>query len=153
MTCMAMLQQRTPAPRDIKFKILVDLSLFIITMYLLCLGEEKMVFNEIMHFHYNDLYSLVPAQEPLPQGSWNLHFVDSSLVMISIYTYFVCSMPRSREVDFLKKLCIFTIWLKLPHPCTRIPVPGVIKFAIFVDLSLIIISTHLVCMNHAPKIY
>ena len=55
---------------------LVDLSLVIITtgMYLLCLWEEKKMFNEIMHFHYNDLYSHAPAQEPLSQVSWNLQF-------------------------------------------------------------------------------
>ena len=37
-------------------------------MYLLCLGEEKKLFNEIMHFHYNNLYNLAPAQDPCPKG-------------------------------------------------------------------------------------
>ena len=39
----------------------------------LCLGVDKQIFKEIMHFHYMT-YVHAPAQEPLPQGSWNLQF-------------------------------------------------------------------------------
>ena len=42
--------------------------------------------------------------------------------------------------------CIFTIW---PYLNTRSPVPGVMKFTILVDLSMVTITIHLVCMNTA----
>ena len=92
------------------------------------------------------LYSHALTQEPVPRGSWNL--VDSSSVIIIILT--VCliynSMKRRR---FLKKYCIFTIWLVWPRPSTRTPVSGITKFAIFVDPSLVIITIHLVCLNNS----
>ena len=71
LTLMATPWQRAPAPGVIKFTILVDLSLVIITIYLLsvlCLGEEKKTFKEIMHFHYVT-YMATPYEEPLPRGS------------------------------------------------------------------------------------
>ena len=65
---------RTPALGVMKFTILVDPFLVIITTYLvyliydLCLGREKKIFKEIMQLHY-DIYGHTLAQEPLPQGS------------------------------------------------------------------------------------
>ena len=57
---------RTPALGVMKFTILVDPSLVIITLYL-CLGVEK-IFKKIMHFHYMT-YGHTLAQELLPRGS------------------------------------------------------------------------------------
>ena len=55
-----------------KFRILIDPSLVIITFLLnLChlyLGVEKKIFKEIMHFHYM-IYGHTLAKEPLPRGS------------------------------------------------------------------------------------
>ena len=38
------------------------------------------------------------------------------------------------------------------NPNKRTPAPGVMKFTILVDLALIIITLHLVCLNHAPEL-
>ena len=63
----------TPAPGVMKVTILVDPSLVIITIYLVCLiyalGVEKKILKEIMH-----LYGHTLAQEPLLRGSWKLQF-------------------------------------------------------------------------------
>ena len=62
-----------------KFTILVDPTLVIVHYFTLrlsdlCLGVEKKMFKEMMHFHYMSLYGNTLAQEPLPWGSWNLQF-------------------------------------------------------------------------------
>ena len=36
-------------------------------------------------------------------------------------------------------------------PCTRTPAPEGMKFTILVDPSFVIITIHLVCLNHALK--
>ena len=46
---------------------------YILTLSVLCLGVEKKIFKEIMHFHFMT-YSHTPAKELLPQGYWNLQF-------------------------------------------------------------------------------
>ena len=52
------------------FTILVDPSLVIITIYLVCLEVEKKIFKEIMHFHYMTyMHDHTLAQKPLPQGT------------------------------------------------------------------------------------
>ena len=54
------------------------------------------------------------------------------------------------ETKIFKEIMYFhyiTIW---PRPCTRTPAPGVMKFTILVDPSFVIITIHLVCMDHAP---
>ena len=42
---------RTPAPGVMKFTFLVD-PYYILGLSDLCLGVEKKIFKEIMHFHY-----------------------------------------------------------------------------------------------------
>ena len=59
----------------------------------LCLGVEKKILKEIMHFHY--------------------------------------------------MTCI------MPHPSTRTPAPGVMKFTILADPSLVIINIYLVCLIYS----
>ena len=39
-----------------------------------------------------------------------------------------------------------------PCPSTRTPTPGVMKFIILVNPSLVISTIHLVCMDHAPDL-
>ena len=52
MTYISTSKHKNPCPGVMKFTIYVDPSLFIITIYLNCLGIENKIFKEIMHFHY-----------------------------------------------------------------------------------------------------
>ena len=57
-------------------------------------------------------------------------------------------MPGSREDDFKK---IYVFHLNGHAPCTWTPTPGVLKFNILIDPSLVIITINLVCMDHVPE--
>ena len=72
-----------------------------------------------MHIHHNDLYGHALAQEPLPQGSWNLKIlVDPSLVIIT--TYLHCSLSvlcLGVEKKIFKKYINFTLfYLQITSP-------------------------------------
>ena len=45
-----------------------------LSLFDLCLGEEKKIAKETNSVSLYDLYDHALAQEPLPQGSWNLQF-------------------------------------------------------------------------------
>ena len=98
---------------------LVDFSLVSIVILCLsglCLGLEKRILKEIMHFLYH-LYGHTLAQEPLPRGGGVMKFiilVDPSLVIITKYALFVWTTPWSR---FLKKYINFKVFtLKVTSP-------------------------------------
>ena len=62
MTYMAIPSARTPAPEVMKFTILVDPSLVIITKNIVCLGVKKKILKGIMYFPYLT-YSHALAQQ------------------------------------------------------------------------------------------
>ena len=79
---------------------MVDISLVIITIYLVCLNNdlesrEKEFFQEIKHFQYMTYIATPLHKNPCPRGSWNLQFKLtlswSSLLQI---------MYEIREEDF-----------------------------------------------------
>ena len=78
--------------------------------------------------------------------------VHPSLVIITIYlVYLIYAWEQRRR--FLKR-DVFLIYELLVYgrpPSTRTPAPGVMKFTILVDTSLVIIIIHLVCLNHVPE--
>ena len=79
---------RIPAPGDMKFTIFGRLGQHCHTLSLsdLCLGLEKRILKEIMHFLYH-LYGHTLAQEPLPRGGGVIKFiilVGPSLVIITM---------------------------------------------------------------------
>ena len=57
-------------------------------------------------------------------------------------------MPGNREGDYLRKnaFLLYDFW---PRHSTGKPTPGVMKFKILVDPSLVIITTYLVCLINA----
>ena len=74
MTYMAMPQQRTPAdcPRGHEIynfgRHFLDHHTCILTLSVLCLGEEKKIFKEIMHFHYMIYMATPQHKNPCPKG-------------------------------------------------------------------------------------
>ena len=59
-------------------------------------------------------------------------------------------MPRSRDEDF-KKNYAFLLYDLFDHaPVQELLHRGVIKFTTLVDLSMVIFTMHLVCLNHTP---
>ena len=59
-------------------------------------------------------------------------------------------MPGSKEENFKRNYAfsLYDIWQR---PITRTLAPGVMKFTILVDPSLVINTVCLVCLNHAPE--
>ena len=89
MTYMATSNIRTPAVGIMIFIILLDMSLVIITLYLVCLiyaWELRRRFFKKYAFLLYDLYGHALTQEPLAtQGVMKVTiFVDPSLVIITI---------------------------------------------------------------------
>ena len=97
-----------------KFTILAQPFLVIITIYKFVWTMSGRVEKKIIYrnnaFSLYDLYGHTLAQEPLPRGSWIL--VDPCLVIITIHTWFVSSMPGSREGVFWKNysFSLCNIW-------------------------------------------
>ena len=92
------------------------------------------------------------AQESLPWGSWNFYnfgrpFVGHHIYILSLSV--LCLGVEKKKFKIYKKMH-FIIRLRWPHPCTRIPAPGVMKYTLMVDPTLVIITIHLGCMDHAP---
>ena len=59
-------------------------------------------------------------------------------------------MPRSKDEDF-KKDYAFLLYDLFGHaPVQELLHRGVIKFTTLVDLSIVIFTMHLVCLNHTP---
>ena len=98
---------KTTAPGFMKFTILVDPSLVIITTYLVCmifmyLGVEKKIFKRNNAFSLFDLCDHALAQKPLSPGVMKFTIlVDPSLVIIIIYL--VCLICAWEQRRFLKK--------------------------------------------------
>ena len=99
---------KNPAPWVMKYTILLNPSLVIITMHLVCLiyveGFQRNEFS-LHHLH---------GHEPLPRGSWNLQFWLTLPLLSLLYTEFVWTMQKSREDFFLNKyinLTLFTPYL------------------------------------------
>ena len=118
----------------------------ILTLSVLCLEEEKKIFKEIMHFHYITFIEMPRHHaEPLHRGHEIYNFGRPFLGHLTLS--FLC---LGEEKKIFKEIMHFHymtyIW---PCPSTRTPAPGVMKFAILVDPSLVIIIIHLVCLNHA----
>ena len=60
-------------------------------------------------------------------------------------------MPRKRKGDFLKEIMHFHYMTNKATPKDKPPELGAMKSIISINHSLDIITTHLVCLNHAPK--
>ena len=70
--------------------------------------------------------------------------VDPSLVIIwssYLYTYFFCCMLLTREEDF-KRNNAFHYMTYMATPLHKNPCPGVMKFTVLVDPSLVIITIY-----------
>ena len=83
-----------------KFKVLVDPTVVIIPVYLLCLfyaWEKIRFYKEIMNFHYITYMDTPQHKNPAPGVMKLTILVDPSLFVITIYLFFVCSMTGSKE--------------------------------------------------------
>ena len=56
----------------------------LINMFVLCLGEENTILNEIMHFHYMTYMATPQHKNPCPGGHEIIYLVDPSLVIITL---------------------------------------------------------------------
>ena len=71
------------------FTILVDPSLVILTIYVvLCMGVEKKILKEIMHFHYMTYMGTPKHKNPCPGGHEIYNFVRPFLV----HHYYILSL-------------------------------------------------------------
>ena len=82
MTYMTMPQCKNSCPKGHKIynfgRPFLGHHYYILSLSDLCLGADKKIFKEIMHFHYV-IYDHTPAQEPLPRG--NPFLVISTICM------------------------------------------------------------------------
>ena len=79
----------------------------------LCMGEEKMSFKEIMHFHY--IYTTYMAT-PQPGHHEIYILVDLSLVIITIHLFSLNHAPEQRR-GFLNKYISFTLFTQITISC------------------------------------
>ena len=116
----------SPALGVIKFTILVDPSLVIIIICLICLIHAPALVRreEILHFHC----MIMPQRKNFGRLFLGYYY----------YIFSLSDLCLGVVKKILKKQCIFT-W---PHPSTKPPAPGTMKFTILVDPSLFIITMH-----------
>ena len=90
------LSTRTCAPGVIKFTILVNppYPSLLYTLSDLCLGVEKKIFKEIMHFHYMAYVSMPKHKNPCPRGKFFTILVNPSF---NYYIYSVCLINANEQ--------------------------------------------------------
>ena len=96
-----------------------------------------------MFFHYLT-YGIALAQELLP-GGHEIYNFGRPFLGHHYYILSLSDLSLGVEKKIFKEITHF-IW---PRPSTRTPAPGVMKFTILVDPSLVIITTYLVCLINA----
>ena len=126
------LSTRTCAPGVIKFTILVNppYPSLLYTLSDLCLGVEKKIFKEIMHFHYMAYVSMPKHKNPCPRGK----FFFTILVNPSFnyYIYSVCLINANEQrKNVLKKYIHFSVFTQNSLSLEQ----GVTKFIIFCLLT------------------
>ena len=101
---------------------------------------------KIMHF---TIWLIWPNSCP---GGQEIYNFDRTFLGHHYYTFSLPGLCQGVEKTILKeKKCIFTILFIGPHLSTRTPLPGVMKCKILVHHSSVIITMHLVSLNHAPE--
>ena len=150
----AMPQHKNPCPGGHEIynfgRIFLGHHYYTLSLSDLCHGVEEKIFKETKPFHYMTFMAITQIKRAPTPGVMKITIlVDSSLVIITIHL--VCLICAWEQRRFLKKQCIFTIKLIPPHLSTRAPSLGVIKFTILVDPSLVIVTIHLVRLNHASE--
>ena len=103
MTYMTMAQYKNSCPKGHKIynfgRPFLGHHYYILSLSDLCMGADKKIFKEIMHFHYTGMSYLTTAQHknPCPKG-------DRFLVISTIRMYLIVwSMPGSRQ-EFFKEI-------------------------------------------------
>ena len=114
-----------------------------------CLGVEKKIFKEIMHFYYMTYKAMPLHKNPFPEGHKIYNFVRPFLGH-HYYILGLSDLCLGVEKKLLKEIMHFyyMTYMATPPP-TRTPAPGVMKFTFLVDPSLVIITTYLVCLIYA----
>ena len=89
-------------------------------------------------------------KNPCPGGHESYNFGRPYLS----HKYYILSLSdlcMGVKMKILKELMQFHYMTFMPRPSTRTPAPRVMKVTILVDPSMVIITIHLVCLNHAPE--
>ena len=151
---MAMPQHKNPCPGLMKFYNFGRLFLshhymyYILTLSDLCLGVEK-ILTEIMHFHYMCNMPMPQHKNPCPKGNEIYNFGrpffghHNCILTLSDVCLGVETIVKER-IHFH-----YTSYMAMPEH--KNPAQRVMKFAILVDPSLVIITIYLVCLNHFQK--
>ena len=134
MTNMATPQHKNPCPRGQEIynfgRHFLGHHYYILSLSDVCLGDERKIFKEIMHFYY--MTYMVTPQNLTPGVMKFTILVDPSLFIITTYLVFLINTWEQRRRCF-KKYSNFTLFTpKLP----LFPQLGVIQFTISCLLTL-----------------
>ena len=114
-------------------------------------GRKEEDFKDVMYFHYITYMAISQRKNP-STGVHDSYNLGRPFLCYLYYILILSDLCQQVEKKiFLKKLCIYTMYLIQLHPSTRTPAPEVMKFTIVVDPSLVIINVHLICWKHAPE--
>ena len=141
MTYMVISQHETPAPRIMKLTILVDFSLFIIIIYLICLIHTPVQTRgeEILHFYF----MVIPKHKNPDYGNHEIYNFGRLFLDYHYYTH-----PLGVERRFSKHYHFMTY---TPTPQHKNPCPEGNEIYNLVDPSLFIITLNIVklCLIYA----
>ena len=153
MTYMTMPQDKNPCPRghetyNFGRPFLVHHQ-YILSLSDLCLGVEKMI-KEIMHFYYVTYMAMPQYKKPYPRGH---EFSNFGRPLLGHHQYILglSDLCLGVEKKIFKEMMHFYYVTYMATFSTRNPTPGVMKFPILVDHSLVIITTYLVCPIYARE--
>ena len=99
-----------------------------------------------------DMFGHALAQEPLPPGSWNLQFSRTFLA----HPYYKLSLSDLGpgvffKIDFQRNNAVSLYDIFIHALVQEHPVPGVMKFTILVDTTLVILTINLIFCKHKTK--
>ena len=109
---------------------------YILSLSVLCLGVEKKILKEIMHFHYIIYMNSTQHKNPCPGVMKFTILVDPSLVNITLYIVCLINNWEQRRKIF-KAIMHFHYMTYMATPQHKNPCPGVMKFTIWVDPSFV----------------
>ena len=127
----------------LKFKILVDPSLVITIIYLVCLiysmGVEKKILKRIMHFRYMT-YMTTSQQKNLCPGGYKINKISRSFIRYCYYIFSLTDLHLRVEKILKEAHQFYNLYPKIISPwvfvCVCVGGGGVMKFALSCLLTL-----------------
>ena len=148
MTYMAKLQHNNPCPVGHKIynfgRPFLEHYYYTLSSSESCLGVEKKNFEEIMHLHYMTNMATPQYNNPDENCNFGRLFLGHYYYILNLF-----DLCLGLEKKTLSELMHFHYMTYMATPYTRIPQPGVMKFTILEDPSIVIITIHLDCLIYA----